>query len=67
MIRKTYKVIGMHCTSCPLIIESDLEDAGIKAHCSYAKQILDVEFDEQMIQDSKIKEVVKSAGYDIVG
>lgn len=58
--------MGMDCTSCAMLIESDLEDAGVKAHCSYAKQILDVEFDEQMIQDSKIKEVVKSAGYDII-
>ena len=66
MTKKTYKVNGMDCTSCAMLIESDLEDAGVKASCSYARQTLNVEFDESIIKESKIKEVVKSAGYDII-
>jgi len=56
----------MHCTSCALLIESDLEDAGVKATCSYAKQTLTVEFDETKIGEKNIKDVVAKAGYQIV-
>ncbi len=65
MIKKTYKVKGMDCTSCAMIIESDLEDAGVKASCSYAKETLEVEFDEQKLREEKIFDVVKSSGYNL--
>ena len=42
MTKKTYNIKGMHCTSCALMIESDLEDAGVRARVSYAKQTLEV-------------------------
>jgi len=65
MTKKTYKINGMHCTSCVLMIESDLEDAGVKAKCHYAKQTLDVEFDEKKTNEKKINEIVKTTGYTI--
>jgi len=55
----------MHCTSCALLIESDLEDAGVKASCNYAKQMLTVEFDEKKIGEQAIKDVVAKAGYQV--
>ena len=63
MKKKTFKVEGMHCASCSMVIESDLEDAGVNATCSYAKQSLDVEFDPKKIDEMKIHDVVKKAGY----
>ncbi len=63
IVKKTYKVKGMDCTSCAMVIESDLEDAGIKAKCSFAKSALEVEFDPTIINEKKIKETVKSSGY----
>jgi copper chaperone CopZ len=62
MGKKTYKVLNMDCASCALLIEGELEDAGFKGICSYAKQTLEVtgEHDEK-----KIKEVVKKAGYEL--
>lgn len=66
MTKKTYKIDGMHCTSCALMIESDLEDAGVKATCHYAKQTLEVEFDEKKIGEKKITDLVLRAGYRIV-
>jgi len=66
MTTKTYNVKGMHCTSCALLIESDLEDAGVKARCNYAKQTLSVEFDEKKTAEVKITDVVAKAGYQIV-
>lgn len=48
-----------------MIIESDLEEAGVKASCSYAREHLEVEFDENLVNEKKIYEVVKNAGYDL--
>jgi len=66
MTKKTYTVEGMHCTSCAMVIESDLEDAGVKAICSYAKQTLVAEFDEKKVSEKNIADVVKNAGYKIL-
>lgn len=63
MVKKSYKVLGMHCTSCPLVIESDLEDVGVKSFCSYAKATLDVEYDETKMSEKKIVDVVAVSGY----
>ncbi len=65
MIKKSYHVRGMHCTNCPLVIESDLEDAGVKATCSYARATLDVEFDETRASDETIRKVVSASGYEL--
>lgn len=65
MKKKTYTVKGMHCTSCAMVIESDLEDCGVQAVCSYAKQRLDVEYDENTVTDARIREIVKKTGYSI--
>lgn len=65
MTKKTYKVTGLDCTSCAMLIESDLEDVGVKAHCNYVRESLDVEFDEAKVSEDKLKEVVKSSGYAI--
>ncbi len=63
MTKKSYKVEGMHCGSCASVIELDLEDTGVKASCSYAKQTLEVEFDEKAVGEDTIKNVVKKSGY----
>ncbi len=65
MTTKTFKIDGMHCTSCALLIESDLEDAGVRARCNYAKEVLDVEFDESKIDEEKIKKIIASSGYSV--
>ena len=65
MIKKTYKVSGMDCTSCAMLIEGDLEDMGVKASCSYARETLNVEFDESKLDEQKIVAAVKSSGYDL--
>jgi len=65
MVKKIYKVKGMHCTSCAMVIESDLEDVGVKSKCSYAKQTLEAEFDEKKVSEKKIADVVNNAGYSL--
>jgi copper chaperone CopZ len=60
--KKIFKVEGMDCASCATMIELDLEDAGIKATCSYAKGTLEVDGKADW---KKIAEVVKKSGYNV--
>ena len=66
MIKKKFKIIGMHCTSCAFSIDGDLEDAvkGVKsAKTSYASQVCEVEFDEKQVTIEKIIGQIKETGY----
>lgn len=65
MAKKIYKITGMDCASCAMVIESDLEDAGVKCKCSFAKQTLEVEHNGNL-DEEKIKEIVKKSGYNLV-
>lgn len=55
----------MHCTSCAMLIEGELEDIGVQACCNYARQTVDVEFDEGKVTDTAIQQAVVKAGYRI--
>lgn len=65
IVKKKLKIDGMHCTSCALNIDFDLEDLdGIKsAKTNYAKQESEVEFDEEKVQLKQIIESVEKTGY----
>lgn len=65
MTTKTFKVKGMHCSSCAVNLEWTLEDLGVKAKCHFAKAQVEVEYDRSKIQESQIKDAVKRAGYEI--
>lgn len=66
MTKKTLKLRGLHCTSCAMLIEGELEDIGAKAFCNWAKQVVDVEYDDTKIHDNDIKDAVSRAGYVVV-
>jgi Cu+-exporting ATPase len=66
MMKKTLKITDMHCTSCALLIEADLEDIGVKAKASYAKGEVEVEFDEGKMDVTKIINAIKKSGYKAV-
>ena len=69
MIQKSvFKVIGMHCTSCSLSIDGELEDTdGVEeAFTNYAKAETEVKFDPQKISPSKIIKIIKTVGYEAV-
>ena len=63
-MKKTYKIGGLGCASCASLVEMDLEDAGFKSSCSFAKETLEVELGNPK-DESKVLEVVKKAGYKI--
>ena len=56
---------GMHCSSCAMNIDFDLEDLdGVKsAKTSYAKQFTEVEFDDSKVSESEIAAQIKKTGY----
>lgn len=61
----TFKIEGMHCTSCSLNIDGELEDTPgvLSAQTSYAKAVTKVTFDPQKITPEKMITVIKKAGY----
>lgn len=65
VIKKKLKIEGMHCTSCAMNIDFDLEDLdGIKvAKTSYAKQECEIEFDEEIVTDEIIVQTIQKTGY----
>ncbi len=65
MTKKKFKITGMHCSSCALTIDMDLEDLdGVKSsRTSYAKQETEVEFDSTKATDVLILETIKKSGY----
>jgi len=65
MVKKTFKIHGMHCTSCALNIDFDLEDLeGVKtSKTNYAKEQTEVEFDEEKVNPEQILVQIKKTGY----
>lgn len=59
------KINGMHCTSCAMNIDGELEDTkGVKeSNTNYAKQLTEIEFDPAMLNEEKLIEIVKGVGY----
>lgn len=67
-MKKKFKITDMHCSSCALTIDMDLEDLdGInQARTSYAKAETEIEFDEEKISDQKIIQTIKKTGYTVI-
>ena len=67
-ITQTFKIDGMHCTSCAMTIDMDLEDLdGVEeSTTNYAKQLTEVKFDTEKISAEKIIETIKKTGYEIL-
>lgn len=65
MIKKKFKIIDMHCSSCALTIDMDLEDLeGIKiSKTSYAKAETEIEFDEEKLKLDDVVSSIKKSGY----
>lgn len=68
MIKKKFKITGMHCSSCAMNIDFDLEDLdGVKsAKTSYARCECEVEFDPVKVGEKDVVETIKKSGYTVV-
>lgn len=64
-----FKITGMHCTSCALNIDLDLEELpGVKfARTNYAKSETQIEYDPTQTSHELIKQAIVKTGYQVVG
>ena len=67
IIKKRFKIEGMHCSSCAMMIDGNLEDiAGVKsARTSYARQECEIEYDMTVVDNNKIAKVITKSGYKV--
>lgn len=67
-MKKVFKIANMHCNACVMLLEG-LEDelAGVKSiKANYQKGEMEVEWDEGILNEEKIKETVVKEGYQIL-
>ncbi|MEK7577260.1 MAG: cation transporter [Patescibacteria group bacterium] len=64
----TLKISGMHCTSCAINIDFELEDIdGVQdARTDYARQTSVITFDEQKVKPDQMIAVITKLGYEAV-
>lgn len=60
------RIKGMHCTSCAMNIDFDLEDlTGVEsARTDYAREFTEVEFDESRVKVQDLISTIKKTGYE---
>lgn len=68
MKKTVFKIGGMHCVSCSLNIDGELEEReGVKeAYTNYAKQQTEVTFDEKALTEKEIITIIKTLGYSVI-
>jgi Cu+-exporting ATPase len=68
MKKENFKIKGMHCASCAVVIEKSLKEKSFvkKANINFASEELDLEFDDKKTNISEIKDVVKGLGYELI-
>lgn len=61
IVKKRLKISGMHCTSCAMNIDGELEDTeGVKeSNTSYAKQETEVTFEPEKITTEKMISIIQ--------
>lgn len=66
--QKLYRIEGMHCASCAVLINKILEKQKgvISVNANFGSERLVVEFDPGQITEEKIKELVKNLGYTLI-
>lgn len=61
----TFAIEGMHCTSCTMAIDGELEDLDgvLRSATNYAKGETVVEYDPAKVQAGAFETVIKKLGY----
>lgn len=65
IVKNKFKIEGMHCSSCAMNIDFDLEDLpGVKsAKTNYVKSEVEVEFDVKQLGEKEIIQQIRKTGY----
>jgi Cu2+-exporting ATPase len=63
--KKKFQIKGMHCVGCAMTVDEALEALpGVdSASTSYAKQVVEVVYNDQQVTEKQIVDAVKQAGY----
>lgn len=63
----SFKIDGMHCTSCSMNIDAELEETEgvVSAQTNYAKSCTSVVFDEKKVSPQKLQLVIEKLGYQV--
>lgn len=63
----TLKIDGMHCTSCSMSIDGELEDTDgvFSARTKYSSGETTIEFDEKKVTLDTLKKVIAQLGYTV--
>lgn len=63
-----FNIIGMHCVSCAINIDGDLEDLDgvLEARTSYATAKTEIIFDPSKVTKDKLKKVIEALDYKVV-
>lgn len=63
----TLKIDGMHCTSCSMSIDGELEDTEgvLNASTKYASGETTIEYDESQVSIDTLKKVITKLGYTV--
>jgi len=63
----SFRIIGMHCSSCAVSIERALNKLpSVRASVNFAIEKAFIEFDPSKIDLEKIKETIRDVGYDVL-
>ena len=57
-------VKSVHCNSCKMLIESDVEDLGGKANVDVAKKTDELDFDEKKLKLQQIRDSLRAIGHE---
>ena len=62
-----FKIDGMHCTSCSMSIDGELEDTKgvIESKTSYAKAKTRVVYDPAQVKPEKLKQIIEKLEYEV--
>ena len=62
---RNYRIEGMHCTSCAMTIDWEIEDVSgvVEANTSYAKAVTEVRFDPALTSEAEILAAIERAGF----
>jgi Cu+-exporting ATPase len=65
--KQQLKITGMHCVSCSLLIDAELEDMpGVHAAATnFARATTEVSFDQHQTTLADIKKTIQALGYDV--
>lgn len=62
------KLSGLHCVSCSMNIDGELEDLPgvISANTSYAKQESVITYDPHLVSPAQLTPVIENLGYQVL-